>query len=50
MYQHLGLAQTIMENLDLLILNEPMNGLDKDNVADMQEYLINLKKWQNNFY
>lgn len=44
MRQRLGLAQAIMENPDLLILDEPMNGLDKDGVADMREYLLNLKK------
>jgi ABC-2 type transport system ATP-binding protein len=44
MKQRLGLAQAIMENPDLLILDEPMNGLDKDGVADMREYLLDLKK------
>ncbi len=43
MHQHLGLAQAIMENPDLLILDEPMNGLDKDGVADMRQYLLDLK-------
>lgn len=43
MRQRLGLAQAIMENPDLLILDEPMNGLDKDGVADMRKYLLNLK-------
>ncbi len=33
-----------MENLDLLILDEPMNGLDKDGVKDMRQYLLNLKE------
>ena len=32
MRQRLGLAQAIMEDPDLLILDEPMNGLDKDGV------------------
>ena len=27
----------------MLILDEPMNGLDKDGVADMRKYLLNLK-------
>ena len=43
MRQRLGLAQAIMENPDLLILAEPMNGLDKDGVADMRKYLLDLK-------
>ncbi len=43
MRQRLGLAQAIMENPDLLILDEPMNGLDKDGAADMRQYLLNLK-------
>ena len=43
MRQRLGLAQAIMENPDLLILDEPMNGLDKDGVQDMRQYLLNLK-------
>ena len=44
MRQRLGLAQAIMENPDLLILDEPMNGLDKDGVSDMRQYLLNLKE------
>lgn len=44
MRQRLGLAQAIMEDPELLILDEPMNGLDKDGVADMREYLLTLKK------
>lgn len=44
MRQRLGLAQAIMENPGLLILDEPMNGLDKDGVADMRQYLLNLKE------
>ena len=44
MRQRLGLAQAIMEDPDLLILDEPMNGLDKDGVADMREYLLQLKE------
>ena len=44
MRQRLGLAQAIMENPDLLILDEPMNGLDKDGVSDMRKYLLSLKE------
>lgn len=43
MRQRLGLAQAIMENPELLVLDEPMNGLDKDGVKDMREYLLDLK-------
>lgn len=44
MRQRLGLAQAIMENPKLLILDEPMNGLDKDGVSDMRQYLLSLKE------
>ena len=43
MRQRLGLAQAIMEDPDLLILDEPMNGLDKDSVSEMRKYLLDLK-------
>ena len=43
MRQRLGLAQAMMENPDLLILDEPMNGLDKDGVGEMRKYLLDLK-------
>ncbi len=43
MRQRLGLAQAIMENPELLILDEPMNGLDKEGVADVRKYLLDLK-------
>lgn len=44
MRQRLGLAQAIMEDPELLILDEPMNGLDKEGVADMRQYLLDLKE------
>ncbi|MDE6728726.1 MAG: ATP-binding cassette domain-containing protein, partial [Oscillospiraceae bacterium] len=43
MRQRLGLAQAIIENPELFILDEPMNGLDKDGVKDMRQYLLDLK-------
>jgi ABC-2 type transport system ATP-binding protein len=43
MRQRLGLAQAIMENPKILILDEPFNGLDKDGVADMRKYLLDYK-------
>lgn len=39
MRQRLGLAQAIMEYPSLLILDEPMNGLDKAGIRDMRELL-----------
>lgn len=44
MRQRLGLAQAIMENPDILILDEPMNGLDKEGVEDMRNYLLDFRK------
>lgn len=44
MRQRLGLAQAVMEEPLLLVLDEPMNGLDKEGVADMRKYLLQLKK------
>ena len=35
MRERLGIAQAIMENPDLLILDEPFNGLDKRGVAEV---------------
>lgn len=44
MKQRLGIAQAIMENQEILILDEPMNGLDKSGVYDIRNLLMNLKK------
>lgn len=43
MKQWLGIAQAIMENPDILILDEPMNALDKSGVAEIRELLLHLK-------
>lgn len=43
MKQRLGIAQAIMENPSLLILDEPMNGLDKKGVEDIRSLLQELK-------
>lgn len=49
MRQRLGLVQAIMENPKILILDEPFNGLDKDGVMEMREYLLSYKKQGKNY-
>lgn len=44
MRQRLGIAQAVMEDQKLLILDEPMNGLDNQGVADMRELFLRLKE------
>ena len=44
MRQRLGIAQTIMEDPALLILDEPLNGLDKHGVRDMRQLIKGLKE------
>ncbi|MBE6051696.1 MAG: ABC transporter ATP-binding protein [Clostridium sp.] len=44
MKQRLGIAQAIMENPKLLILDEPMNSLDEDGVELIRSILLDLKK------
>lgn len=44
MKQRLGIAQAIMENPEILILDEPFNGLDKQGVIDIKEKLKSLKE------
>lgn len=43
MRQRLGIAQAIMEDPQMLILDEPFNGLDKHGVADMRKLIRGLK-------
>ncbi|MDO5411250.1 MAG: ATP-binding cassette domain-containing protein [Lachnospiraceae bacterium] len=44
MRQRLGIAQAIMEEPSLLILDEPMNGLDKHGIAEIRQLLMDLRK------
>ena len=44
MRQRLGIAQAIMENPQILLLDEPMNGLDNEGVEDVKKLLKNLKQ------
>ena len=43
MKQRLGIAQAIMENPDILILDEPMNSLDNQGVEEVREILTGLR-------
>ena len=44
MRQRLGLAQALMENPDILLLDEPLSGLDNDGVAEMHQLLLKQKE------
>ena len=44
MRQRSGIAQAIMEEQSLLVLDEPMNGLDKKGVEEMRALFVRLKE------
>ena len=44
MRQRLGIAQAIMENPSLIILDESMNGLDNHGVEEIRKLLLGLRE------
>lgn len=44
MRQRLAIAQAIMEDQDIILLDEPMNNLDQEGVKDIRNLLLYLKE------
>ncbi len=44
MKQKLGIAQVLMEDVDILILDEPFNGIEKETTDALREELVRLKE------
>ena len=44
MRQKLGIAQAIMEDPKILVIDEPFNSLDKETVKKIKKIIINMKE------
>ena len=44
MCQRLGIAQAIMDNPDILVLDEPTNGLDKNGIKEFRQMILTKKE------
>lgn len=44
MKQRLGIAQALMEKPRILVLDEPMNGLDEEGVSDMRRLILDYRQ------
>ena len=47
MKQRLGIAQTLIHNPELIILDEPTTGLDPQGIIDIRNLILQLKNEQN---
>ena len=46
MKQWMGIAQALLHNLDLIVLDEPTTGLDPQGIIDIRNLILRLKNEQ----